>query len=639
MAARTYKREETVREMSTEERAAGSTAKKREAPSPPPPPASGEADVADSSDEDAAAVGPVPPPGQQPLPGPQPPRRKKARALPHAALYAAALPAALPYTRSFMHRDVVTHVRAVPAQGFLVSASRDGQVKFWARGGEGGNLEFVKQFRAHRGPVDALDVSLDGVLLCTVAAVDRTVKVFSVAAFDMLDFVILEFEPGPAVAWVSRAADAMDEIVVAHAKEPKVSVFRMGSLASVLRVIELPHVAPLSHMRFNSRYGAVISVDEKGMVEYWRPGEMEEDEESRLDIPGVEFRMKGKTDLYEFAKKKCVPTSLELSPDGSMFACMATDRIVRVFRFTTGKLRRSYDESLETISRSASGGDSGTSTGATGDDGETVKSIPANEFGRRMARERQVEGDEGGSFARSNAIFDQSGHFLIYATVVGIKIVNIVTNRVLRTLGLRESAERFLCVTLFQEERAGGRGTLKKTANGDDIKPLLVASSFDSQRVYLFTNDEPKSGEDRDVFNERPMARGGVRSGLSGRNGEDLSADEKRAQALAKRITLHTTAGDIMFSTAIQSAPKTVENFTTHARNGYYNGVVFHRIIRDFMIQTGDPQGDGTGGESIWGGEFEDEIDPSLSHEAGTVSMANAGPNTNGSVRCFAVAV
>ena len=61
-------------------------------------------------------------------------------------------------------------------------------------------------------------------------------------------------------------------------------------------------------------------------------------------------------------------------------------------------------------------------------------------------------------------------------------------------------------------------------------------------------------------------------------------------------------------------------------------GQRFHRCIKGFMIQTGDPKGDGTGGESIWGGEFEDEIDSALKHVAGTVSMANAGPNTNGSV-------
>ena len=70
---------------------------------------------------------------------------------------------------------------------------------------------------------------------------------------------------------------------------------------------------------------------------------------------------------------------------------------------------------------------------------------------------------------------------------------------------------------------------------------------------------------------------------------------------------------------------------SVHSRNGYYNNVIFHRVIKGFMIQTGDPLGDGTGGESIWGGEFEDEIRPNLRVTPFCVAMANGGPNTNGS--------
>ncbi len=80
-----------------------------------------------------------------------------------------------------------------------------------------------------------------------------------------------------------------------------------------------------------------------------------------------------------------------------------------------------------------------------------------------------------------------------------------------------------------------------------------------------------------------------------------------------------------------KEAPKTVENFITHAENGYYDGLTFHRIINDFMIQGGDPKGDGTGGESIWGGSFEDEFSDSLYNFRGALSMANSGKDTNGS--------
>ncbi|MBP3627506.1 MAG: peptidylprolyl isomerase [Clostridia bacterium] len=94
---------------------------------------------------------------------------------------------------------------------------------------------------------------------------------------------------------------------------------------------------------------------------------------------------------------------------------------------------------------------------------------------------------------------------------------------------------------------------------------------------------------------------------------------------------MHTNMGDIKIKLFGEKAPKTVENFATHSKNGYYNGIIFHRVIKDFMIQGGDPQGTGMGGESIWGGSFEDEFDPELHNLRGALCMANAGPGTNGS--------
>jgi peptidyl-prolyl cis-trans isomerase B (cyclophilin B) len=94
---------------------------------------------------------------------------------------------------------------------------------------------------------------------------------------------------------------------------------------------------------------------------------------------------------------------------------------------------------------------------------------------------------------------------------------------------------------------------------------------------------------------------------------------------------MHTTMGDISIRLFADKTPKTVENFVTHAKNGYYDGLIFHRVIKDFMIQGGDPTGTGCGGESIWGPKFNDEFDVDLHNLRGALSMANAGPNTNGS--------
>jgi peptidyl-prolyl cis-trans isomerase B (cyclophilin B) len=94
---------------------------------------------------------------------------------------------------------------------------------------------------------------------------------------------------------------------------------------------------------------------------------------------------------------------------------------------------------------------------------------------------------------------------------------------------------------------------------------------------------------------------------------------------------MHTNYGDLKIRFFPEIAPKAVENFITHAENGYYNGLTFHRVVKDFVIQGGDPEGTGAGGTSIWGTPFEDEFSYQLRNFYGCLSMANSGSNTNGS--------
>ena len=97
-------------------------------------------------------------------------------------------------------------------------------------------------------------------------------------------------------------------------------------------------------------------------------------------------------------------------------------------------------------------------------------------------------------------------------------------------------------------------------------------------------------------------------------------------------VILQTNQGDIEVKLWPDVAPKTVENFVGLAKKGYYNGIIFHRVIKNFMLQGGDPTGTGRGGESLWGGKFEDEVSPSVKFDRkGLLAMANAGPGTNGS--------
>ena len=127
---------------------------------------------------------------------------------------------------------------------------------------------------------------------------------------------------------------------------------------------------------------------------------------------------------------------------------------------------------------------------------------------------------------------------------------------------------------------------------------------------------------------------------LAGVSGCNSSAPSNEAAAAKSSGGLHATIdtdkGPIELEFLPMDAPKAVENFRLLAERGYYDNLTFHRIVKGFMIQTGDPSGDGTGGESAWGGTFEDEIKPdsptySAGYRRGVVALANAGPDTNGS--------
>lgn len=126
-----------------------------------------------------------------------------------------------------------------------------------------------------------------------------------------------------------------------------------------------------------------------------------------------------------------------------------------------------------------------------------------------------------------------------------------------------------------------------------------------SKRLTLTRDD--KTGE-RDIFNERPTREEQTIA-------TSTPATKGGPSPLASSATIHTTLGDIGIVLYPQQAPKAVENFVGHSRSGYFEGVLFHRVIPKFMIQTGDPLGDGTGGESIWGREFEDEFSDDLKHD------------------------
>jgi len=529
---------------------------------------------------------------------------KKKKVLEYESVFLDNLPCGMNYERSFMHRDIVTHTVVTPTD-FVITASQDGHIKFWKKQEVG--VEFVKHFRAHLGVINDISVNATGTLLATISS-DKAVKVFDVVNFDMINMIKLEYTPSCAL-WIHKPGDAINELAISDSESPLINIYDGKGSSEPLKTLKV-HMKPVVSMAYCHLFDIVISSDGGGMVEYWSGSGQD------YSFPkAAHFESKLDTDLYEFAKSKTYPLNMTISPNGQMIVMMGEDRHIRMFRLLTGKLVFTIDESLGHYSEL-----------------QQVKQVlPPMEFGKKISVEKDIA--RSGSAKYNNIIFDESGNFLLYSSLLGIKVVNTVTKKVSRLLGQREHL-RTLALALFQgrPKSMSGTATTTEMEASDNpalsdlgTDPTLVSTAYKKNRFYLFTNRSSKDlssvDNDRDVFNEKPSK-------------EDIisATEEKGAPRLYQNATIHTTVGDIHLDLFPKECPKTVENFCVHARNGYYNGHIFHRVIRQFMIQTGDPLGTGTGGESIWGGEFEDEFSPKLRHDRPyTLSMANAGPNTNGS--------
>ncbi|RAH48950.1 WD40 repeat domain-containing peptidylprolyl isomerase [Aspergillus brunneoviolaceus CBS 621.78] len=555
----------------------------------------GDQDGDDSSSDDD--FGPALPSADAP--------KKKRRKLPFEKVYVNALPSSPRYSKSLMHKDQLSFLTVTPHTDFLITSSIDGVVKFWKKMAVG--VEFVKEFKAHSTEIKHVSVSADGRSFATTGA-DKTVKIFDVITFDLLAMLTLDFNPR-CVCWVHRRGASLPLLAVTDEGSSMIQVFDgRGENPTPLHTVKSIHRNPVVAMAFNDAYDCVISADESGMIEYWRAGD------GSFEKPDNVFELKSSTNLFEFKKSKSTPASLSISPSGEQFATISfPDRQIRVFDFASGKLYRKYDESLTTIMEMQQAG-------------TALYQLEEVEFGRRLAVERELENPI--TKPKVNVLFDESGHFILYGSLHGVKCINTYTNRVVRVYA-KDEPFRALNLAMYQgQPQKKGVVTVSMAASANPLlqeseerDPILVSTGYGKLRFYLFTNETDVSKSTRDVQNERPRE--------TGAGGREATAAHKAE--LGTSAILHTTMGDIHLRLYPSAAPKAVENFTTHARAGYYNNTIFHRVIRKFMIQGGDPLGDGTGGESIWGGEFEDEFS-SLKHDKPyTLSMANAGPNTNGS--------
>ncbi|CAI5441756.1 unnamed protein product [Caenorhabditis angaria] len=545
------------------------------------------------------------------------------KVLKHEAEFLKSIPCTSQYEKSFMHRDTISHVIATPTD-FIITASVDGHLKFWKKKYAEG-VEFVKHFRCHLSDFSDISANSDGTLLATVCETDKTVKVFDIANFDMINMIKLDFPPRVA-QWIHQPNDPIAYLAISAADSGKLIIVDGKASATPIKDLGTLHSKSVRLIEYSPVLDIAVSIDDAGMIELWNGerGDFQFPEKS------LKWQYKLETDLYEFLKVKTVPVSAAFDVSGRRFATFGEDRRVRIFDIIQGKITNTIDETTNKYHLEAKENKN--------------YGLQHMEWSRRLASEKELDKDKKNSLKYFQMTFDFSGNFLLYPTPIGIKVYNTYTNEVIRTIG-RDETVRFIAVSLCRavpdiRERLQGAAITLETAAADnptlnkktDADPLLVCCALKKNRFYLFTNTEPFNVEDedgnqtvssRDVFNERPKK-------------EDLLTaldTDGSDKVLNSEAIIHTSYGDITIRLFGEECPKTVENFCTHSRRGFYNGLTFHRVIKSFMIQTGDPTGKGTGGESIWGEDFEDEFHPRLRHDKPfKVSMANAGGgNTNGS--------
>ena len=567
--------------------------------------------------------------------------------------------------------------------GVVVTGDENGMVKIWKRcSSSKGCLEFVKSYKSHLKPITAIAVDTVNDKAASVGK-DGKIMVYDLKAYDCDNVVNTGEELGLAACYVGRSGNY---IAVDKARDYSIGIYSVASsdadkhagISSVNNAVASPaavvkiHVSTVTGMVYDFAKGCVVSVDDKGFIEYWNAGI---GDDGSVDDVGkfpnsLAFSSKfdRSTDLLKLAKKKIPIVSVCYSSKARLFAVYAGDEKIRVFDFDKGTIVVKLTDEIDKLTKGSS------SSGGVVNLGNDIK-IDGISLGKRVAVDREVRSSSvmkidsyaagKGTYQRLTMCFDFPGTHLLYPTLQGVKVVQIPTGVVSRVICSGDAAlNRFVGVMVCDVDFKGSRqidmdvdyrakkygggsrgGGSNKRAKIDDggggnassdgnsagsvHDPVVITTSFNSKRIYCVsnlsvTNDKGDVvDQGRDVFNEPPDREDAINLGSNVRGKSD---------DIGREAVLRTTMGDIHVKLFGEECPRTVENFCKHGKDGYYDRTIMHRVIKGFMVQMGDPQGDGTGGESIWGGEFEDEFHRDLRHDRSfTLSMANCGKDTNGS--------
>lgn len=536
------------------------------------------------------------------------------------------LPMTNNYSISYLQSDIIDNIFCTTKTDFIFTTSNDGVIQFWKKIPRG--IEFVKKFKAQLNKITGLSINKDGSMLCTCSHKDLFIKIFDIINFDLFDYIQLNYFPS-LCEYIIADPKSLNNVIAISEKEKGIIHIYDSNKKKEISLVTIHNNSIITGIKFNTKYNICLSTSSVGLIEYWCKSSSNTkmssvpnkytygndieneiiDESISFDFPkhSIKFKFKSQTDLFKLYNnnKKNSIINLTLSPRNNYFGVTDKSRNIYIFNFLTAKI-------VYTI----------TDTVFSSDDEDTKEANIEREI------EKYVD-----SLYQPNIQFDDSEKYLYYPCWEGIKLINLKTHELIKILGKKEKL-RFISICLFQGESLRNKSgiiTESKMRNDDNINadkiidPLLIANAYKSNRFFIFSKNEPDNKIKRDMMNE-DIDELKNKANLNQKNDKN-----KEIVDLPEKAVIDTTKGEIFIKLFVNECPKTTKNFITLGRRGYYDGLIFHRVIKNFMIQTGDPRGNGTGGESIYGKPFKDEFNENLKHEAFTVSMANAGPDTNGS--------
>ena len=537
------------------------------------------------------------------------------------------LPTTNNYSLSYLQSDIIDNIFCTNKTDFIFTTSYDGVIQFWKKLPKG--IEFVKKFKAHLNKITGTSINKNGNLLCTCSQKDLFIKIFDIINFDLFDYIQLNYYPS-LCEYIIADEKSMNNIIAISEKDKGIIHVYDTNKKKEISLVTIHNNSIITGLKFNFKYNICLSTSNLGLIEYWSKSinntnkndlnnfiygndndNINEiiDDSISFDFPkhSIKFKFKSQTDLFKLydKNKKNSIINLTLSPRNNYFGVTDKLKNIYIFHFLTAKI-------VYTI----------TDNTCVYEDNDTKEENIEKDIEKYIEIQYQP-----------NVQFDESEKYLYYPCWEGIKLVNMKTKELVKILGKKEKL-RFISICLYQGESQRNKTgiiTETKMRNEDNINadkiidPLLIANAYKSNRFFIFSKNEPDNKIKRDMMNE-DIDELKNKANINAKN-----AKNKDIIDLPEKAVIDTTKGEIFIKLYVNECPKTTKNFITLGKRGYYDGLIFHRVIKNFMIQTGDPKGNGTGGESIYGKPFKDEFNENLKHEAFMVSMANAGPDTNGS--------